>query len=193
MDTETYLTHVKSDFSRRVAADFIVCFVCFALSCVLAYLSVKLFSRDIVYVLASPVSRESVGSLISTALISQLPNAAVLVILFCSVFTVLNRWVTVLLCAWKGTALGVTTCLLMKGSVLGISERSVYSLVAFFLASVLFSSLTALSRVYSEVICHTSVAGERKYTASLVLEYVKLFLIIAGGIFLLGSISTILI
>ena len=193
MDTETYLTHVKSEFSRRVAANFIVCFVWFALSCILSYLSVKFFARDIVYVVTSPISRESVGSVIGTTLVSQLPNTAAMFILFCSVFTVLSRWITVLLCAWKGTALGVTTCLLMKGSVLGISERSVYSLVAFFLASVLFSSLTALSRVYSEVICHTSVAGERKYTSSLVLEYVKLFLIIAGGIFLLGSISTILI
>lgn len=193
MDTETYLTHVKSDFSRRVAADFIVCFVCFALSCVLSYLSVKLFSRDIVYVLSSPVSRESVGSLLSTALVSQLPNAAMLVIMFCSVFTVANRWITALLCAWKGISFGTAICLVMKDAVLGVSERFTYSLVAFFLSSVLLSSLAALLRVYSGVICHTFVADERKYTASLVLEYVKLFLIFAGGIFLLGTISTILI
>lgn len=193
MDTETYLTHVKSEFSRRVAANFIVCFVWFALSCVLSYLAVKFFARDIVYAVTSPVSRENFGSIIATTLVSQLPNTAAMFILFCSVFTVLSRWITVLLCIWKGAALGVTACLVMKDAVFGISERFAYSLVAFFFVSVLFSSLAALSRVYSEVICHTALTGERKYTSSLVLEYIKLFLIIAGGIFLLGSISTILI
>ena len=193
MDTEAYLTHVKSEFSRRVAADFIICFVLFALACLLAFASVRIISHEETYVLTSPVSRGSAGDFVGSILSSQLPNAAVLPVLLFSVFTVVNKWITALICIWKGASLGTAACLIMSGSVRGISDTSAWSLAVYFLASVLFASLAALSRVYSDAICRTYAAEERRYTVSLATEYIKLFFIIAGGIFLLGSISTILI
>jgi len=105
----------------------------------------------------------------------------------------MNRWITALLCIWKGVAFGVDACLIMKGTVRGISDHWTWSLAVFFIASVLIVALAAVSRVYSDVICYTFAADERRYTASLAMEYVKLFLLISGGIFLLGAISTILI
>lgn len=192
IDTETYLIHLKSDFLRRIAAGFIVCIIVFAMSCVLAYL-VAWWGFDDAYMITSPITVNGVVGTVKSAAVSQIPNVIALAVLFASVFTVVNKWIVMLLCLWKGACLGCAAYLMGSGAVRGISGTWAWSLTFYFLAAVAFMVLASVSLVYSQVICRMFAAEEKKYTASIGMEYLKCFLVMSGGVLILGCISVILI
>ncbi len=193
IDTETYLIHIKSDFLRRAAAGFIICLIVSAVSCAMAYGGAWLLCGDESYVIVSPLSAGGFADTVRSAAVSQLPTVIELSVLFASVFTVVNKWILALLCAWRGACLGCAAYLMGSGAVGGISGGWTWALIFYFLATVLFVALAALARVYSQVICRVYSAEEIKYTASIGMEFLKWFLVISGGIFILGCTSVILI
>lgn len=191
--TETYLVHVKSNFWRYTAQRFIIYIAFVAVSFALAYPATAVFCKGRIFTVVEPMSIEGAPGVIGGVVTSQIPTALVLMILFASTFTVISKWIGGLLCVWRGACLGVSVSLMGKGVVGGITDEWTWSLALYFTVTVAFAALSAVSAVYSDVICRMHGNGERKYAVSVTAEYIKLFLVMSGGIFILGGISVIII
>lgn len=191
--TENYLLHVKKEYTRLVASGFLIYFVISAVFCVFGYVSFALFAEDFRYAVLSPISFGSITAFLKSVTVSQTPLVIELAVLMVSVFTFLCKWVSGVLCAWRGLSLGCVAYLIGNGAVTGVSEKWALSLSVGFAATVAFVLLAAVSLVYSSTISYLNVAGERRYAVSVLTEYFKYFLVISGVILILGCITVILI
>lgn len=189
-DIESYLWCIKNNFLKRTSTYcliyFLVCVVPFSI----AFMVPKFVSCSGAYYILDPISKGNASLAIKSILSSQIPLTLQLVILLCSVFTLCNKYITAILVSWRSISLGAAISFVNEGYVLG-GSISPLAFSGYFVATLLFIILASVASVYSEAISHTLLSGSRRFTVSLAAEMIKYYLILSGGIFILGCISVI--
>lgn len=189
--TENFLSRIKDTFLKRVSAYFILYLLVFFIVCLISFVIFASGFDNYTFYLSFQRYDVTLTSLVNLVS-SQIPLTITLAIVFVSVFTTLNRAVSVLICVWYGTSVGCAVALASKGCLYGLSQTFTIGMTFDFISLIMLIFLMSCSAVYSVGIIYANSCEEFRLSFIVSMEYLKLFLFFSGAIYTVGFLSAIL-
>ena len=140
-----------------------------------------------------PVEKGSFAAAFLSVLRCASSSAAALLLIYAAAHTVFSQAVSGAVLLWRGISLGCTGGLISGGMVESVGRHWIPALTLYFAATVLMILLAAVSHVYSLGLCRAHSDGVSRIRRELAVEYLQLFLILSGGVFVLGCTAVLLI
>ncbi|MGN1345748.1 MAG: hypothetical protein ACI4V1_03120 [Eubacteriales bacterium] len=192
-DTGNYLLQMRETLAERLAARFLAGLALLVLSCGISFALLSLYTPGGYFLAVNPVERSGFFHTILSLVRSTLPSAVCLLLLYAAAHTVFADAVSIAVLAWRGLCLGCAGRLMSSGSVASIGRFWTLALTLYFVASVLMILLAAYSSLYSLCLCRVHSDGAHRLRSEVAQEYLRLFLILSGGVFAAGCAATLLI
>lgn len=185
-DTKTYLRTLREELAHRLAGRFLAYLILFALVCAASFAWVGRTTWGGVFLAVRPVGIVAyVRALTSTAVMLS----AVLL----SAHTMFSGAVGTVAVLWRGVCLGCAGGLMKNGAAVSIAPTWVLALTLYFAASVGVILAASVAHVYSLGLCRTYADGTRRMRRGLAGEFLRLWLILSGMVFLLGGAAVALV
>ena len=191
-DTENYLAHVKSELWKRLLRSFLCFFAGFFVCLALSYAVFKTADCGR-YFVAANVSGGGIFDGIKSTVVSLVPCALEMLVLYFSAYSSLCPIISALLCSFRGASLGALAGLISKNTLGGIGSHSNVAAWLYFAATAVFIALASMSALYSGVLTYTFSRDEKLYYRALSAEYTKCFLICSGAVFIISCAQTVFI
>lgn len=192
-DTKSYILEMRDTLAGRLAARFLFFLLLFALSCGIAFAVTSQASYGGYFLAIRPVERGSLSVTVLSVLRCALPSAVALLIIYAAAHTAVSQAVSGAVLLWRGICLGCAGGLMTGGMVESIGRYWIPALTLYFAASVLMILLAAVSHVYSLCLCRAHADRMFRIRREIAAEYLRLFLILSGGVFVLGCAAVLLI
>ncbi len=193
-DTKNYIFGIRDTLPGRLAGRFLFFLFLFVLSCGIAFAVTSQIPCGGYFLAVCPV--ETGGSFTGTVLSvlrCSLPSAVALLAVYAAAHTIFSQAVSAAVLLWRGLCLGCAGGLMTGGTVASIGSHWTFALTLYFAASVLMVLLAAVSHMYSLVLCRAHADRSFRLRREIAAEYLRLFLILSGGIFVLGSAAVLMI
>ncbi len=179
-DTKTYLRERREELAHRLAGRFLAFLFLFALSCAATFLWTTFADVGGVFLAVRPTGWLSC--------VRALGSSAVgLLAIYVSAHTVFSEMVSAAVILGRGLCLGCAGGLMRTGAVISIASTWVLALTLYFLASVGVILTAAYAHVYSFCLCRTHADGMVEMRRGIAGEFLRLFLILSGAVFLSGG------
>ncbi len=194
-DTKSYIFEMRDTMAGRLAGRFLFFLLLFVLSCGIAFAVTSQTSYGGYFLAIRPVDTghgRFFGTVLSV-LRCALPSAVSLLVICAAAHTVFSQAVSAAVLLWRGLCLGCAGGLMTCGAVASIGPYWTLALTLYFAASVLIVLLAAASHIYSLVLCRTHADRMFRIRREIAAEYLRLFLILSGGVFVLGGAAVLLI
>lgn len=188
-----YIIHNKMNLYKSIANGFLQCIGIFIASFVFSYFIFQKIHTGCIYIITEPFDTRDGVSLVLSCVKVLFPCTVLLCAVLLSAFTVLGRAVSVICAVWRGSCLGCLTALVGVGAVFGTNTTIGIGLSLYFISTVLMLILSSCASVYAKCICKGHSEEKYSETFSLSVEFIKLFLIISGAIYITYLISIIFI
>ncbi|MBQ2278152.1 MAG: hypothetical protein II333_06235 [Clostridia bacterium] len=185
-DTKNYILGLRDTLAERLAGRFLFFLLLFALSCGGAFAVTSRIPCGGYFLAVHPLNTG--GSLPHTAVSlirCTLPAAVSLLIIGLSVHTAASQAVSAAVILWRGVCLGCAGALMADGTVRSLGTHWILALTLCFAASVLIILLAACTHVYSLGLCRAYADRTHRIRREIAGEYLRVFLILSGGVFLL--------
>ncbi len=192
-DTKSYILELRDTLSGRLAARFLFFLFLSVLSCGIAFAVTSQASYGGYFLAVCPVEKGSFAAAFLSVLRCASSSAAALLLIYAAAHTVFSQAVSGAVLLWRGISLGCTGGLISGGMVESVGRHWIPALTLYFAATVLMILLAAVSHVYSLGICRAHSDGVSRIRRELAVEYLQLFLILSGGVFVLGCTAVLLI
>ena len=192
-DTKSYILGLRDTLSGRLAGRFLFFLLLSALSCGTAFALTSQASFGGYFLAVRPVGQ---GSFVGTALAvlrCALPSAVSLLLIYGAAHTVFSQAVSGAVLLWRGISLGCAGGLISGGTVESVGRHWIPALTLYFAATVLMILLAAVSHIYSLGLCRAHADRMFRIRREIAAEYLRLFLILSGGVFVLGCAAVLLI
>lgn len=192
-DTKNYIFEIRDTMPERLTVRFLVYLIISALSFGVAFAIVALFVPNGYFLIVRPASvyKNGISAFLSVTE-RAFPVATALFILYAASHTVLSPVISAAISVWRGFSLGCICKLMRDGAVAGVGRSVTFAVLLYFAATVIVIFLSSLSNLYSLCICRAYSAQMPSIKRELALEYLRLFLILSGGIFILTAVATVL-
>ncbi len=193
-DTKNYIFELRDTLTQRLAGRFLFFLLLSALSAGIAFAVTSQTSFSGYFLAVHPV--ETGNGFLRTALSvirCTLPSALSLLALCISSHTTFSQAVSAAVLLRRGICLGCAGALMANGTVRSIGPYWTLALTLYFAASVLIVLLAAVSHLYSLGLCRAYTDRRNRLRRELAAEYLRLFLLLSGGVFILESAGVLLI
>ena len=191
-DTENFLVHLKSELARRVLRSFLAFFALYAAALVISFLLFNNFDFG-KYVVACDGSGVGIINGIGNAVKSVFPLALSMILIYLSAYSPFCSAMSAVSAAYFGLSLGTSAALIGRKMLVGVGTGWRVAAWLSFAAAMVMMLFSAVSMLYSCALTYTFSRGEKRYFRSLAAEYTKCFLVISGGVFVLGCASAVFI
>jgi len=173
-------------FLRRenAASFFLPLLVCYAGSAALAWLAARNTVHPVCYV-SCPLSGISVYGTLAQLTSYLSGTVRQLLLVFVSAFTLFPAWISVGTALYRGLCTGLCLALAESGSITGAGSPQL-ALPLYFLASVLLLLFASFSHSSASVFAERKKYGFTRSLNSLILSWIRCFLVMAGGILALS-------
>ena len=192
-DTKNYMFGLRETLAGRLAGNFLLFLLLFALSCGISFAAVPAFLPDGYFLAVRPVNGGTFFGTVFSVLRCAFPAAGTLTVLWIAAHTSVPQILSGMVILYRGVCLGCAGRLMACGAVVSIGRHWMPALALYFAATVPVLLLAALSQVYSLGFCRTYADRMSRIRHELEREYLHLFLILSGGIFLLSGIGILLL
>jgi len=189
-NTDNYIVRVKNSFFKRISAYFILYLIVFFILSLTSFLLFSAYRNETSFLISSS-EHENIFSAIIHSICEEMSTTISLLLIFVSSFTIVNKAVSVLVCAWHGISVGCATALIKNGSIFMPKETYPVGIILDFLSVILIIFAASYSAVYSSCIVYSHSCEDYKTSSALCTEFFKLFLFISGLTYLVGLISNI--
>lgn len=193
-DTKNYILNLRDTLAGRLAGRFLFFLFLFALSCGIAFAVTSQTSFGGYFLAVRPV--ETGVGFPRTALSvirCTLPSAVSLLAVWISAHTTFSQAVSAAVLLWRGLCLGCAGGLMNGGTVVSIGPHWTAALILYFAASVLIVLLAACTHVCSLCLCRAYADRMFRIHREIEGEYLRIFLVLSGGVFLLGGTAVMMI
>ena len=180
--------------SRRLAIRFLAGLLLFALAFLCGFLLAPILLRPHggVFLAVSPVTGGCPAVVVLSVLRCLFPSAIALFGIYAAAHTPWSSAVSGTVIVWRGLCLGCAGVLMKNSSVVSIGRHWVPALILYFAASVLMILLASCSCSVSRYLCRTYADGDIRRFRTAAADWLILFLLISGGIFVLGTAAVLL-
>ena len=185
-DTKNYIFGLRDTLVQRLAGRFLFFLLLFALSCGTAFAVTSQISFGGYFLAVRPLNTGSRFLPAAVSLIRcTLPAAVSLAAVWISAHTIFSQAVSAAVILRRGICLGCAGALMADGTVRSLGTHWILALTLYFAASVLMILLAACSYVYSLGLCRAHADRMLRIRHEIAGEYLRVFLILSGGVFLL--------
>ncbi len=191
-DTKSYILSVRESLPERLAVGFIVYLILFILSCGISYALSSIFRYSGYFIAVSPLGSGGTVHLILSVAQCAIPSVVALILIYLSAHTIFSHVASGAVILWRGTSLGCAGSLMGSGTVISIGRYWTVALTLYFLSSVMIILLAAYSYIYSLCLCRAHSSGDVKLCASVAAEYLRLFMMFSGCIFVCACVTVLL-
>jgi len=191
-DTASPFLHSREAFVRGPVFRFLAGLLLFALSCGLSFLLAPLAASGGVFLAVSPAADGHPAAVLSV-LRCLFPAASALFLLYAAAHTPWSAAVSGAVIGWRGLCLGCAGALMKNGTVVSIGRYWVPALLLYFAASVLVILLASCAHAVSREFCRSYADGNVRRFRKTAADWLRLFLVIAGGVFALTAAAVLLI
>ncbi len=185
-DTKTYLRNLRATLAHRLAGRFLAGLILFSLSCAAAFAWVRIAGVDGVFAAVRPTGRLAL-------LRALIPSAAGMLAVYLSAYTIFPGAVSAAVIAWRGLCLGCAGGLMKSGAAVSLAPTWGTALTLYFAASVCVMLAASVARVYSLALCRTYADGTGTTRRGMAREFLRLWLMLSGAVFLLGGAAAALV
>ncbi len=185
-DTKTYLRTLREELAHRLAGRFLAYLTLFALVCAASFAWVQVTDWNSVFLAVRPAGILSCVRAMTSA-------AGILFAVFLSAHTAFSGAVGTVAVLWRGVCLGCAGGLMKSGAAVGIAPTWVIALTLYFAASVGVMLAASVAHVYSLGLCRTFADGTGEMRRGLAWEFLRLWLVLSGTVFLLGGAAVALV
>ena len=192
-DTKSYILELRGTLTGRLAGRFLFFLLLSALSCGIAFAVTSQTSPDGYFLAIRPVGQGSFSGTVLSVLRCALPSAVSLLLIYAAAHTSASQAVSAAVIMWRGIALGCAGGLISGGTVESVSRYWIPALTLYFAATVLTCLLAAVSHVYSLCFCRAYSDRKFRILRELAAEYLRIFLILSGGVFVTVCAAVLLI
>lgn len=184
---------MRETITERLAMRFIAYLILFALSCVFSFACTSRSVYGGYFLAISPIDRSSFPAAMLSVLRCALPSALCLLAVYAAAHTVFSQAVSGAVILWRGLCLGCAGGIMGSGAVYSIGRYWTLALTLYFAASMLMILFSAYSHVYSLCLCRAHSDRMFRIRREIAAEYLRLFLILSGGVFAAGCAAVLLI
>ena len=183
--TENILRESKNTEAKRLAAVFIPLLFCYVGGGVAAFL-LSGGTDTVAYAIDPPIPSGGVYEALSALSRSLGSGIFQLFLIFLSVFTFFPTWVAASAAIFRGICTGCSLVPIREGMVMSTGSPEV-GVSLYFLASVLFLLLSAVSCTTADTLGKYRSRHDRRNSRALLFEYVPFYLVTSGGILALSA------
>jgi len=177
---------------RRLAIRFLAGLLLFASAFLCGFLLTPILSGGGSFLAVSPVTGGCPAVVVLSVLRCLFPSAAALLGIYAAAHTPWSAAVSGTVIVWRGICLGCAGVLMKNGSVVSIGQHWISALILYFAASVLMILLASCSTSVSRYLCRTYADGDTRRFRTAAADWLILFLLISGGVFVLGTAAVLL-
>ncbi len=177
---------------RRPAFRFLAGLLLFALAFLAGFLLAPIAADGGIFLAVSPVTGGRPGAAVLSVFRCLFPSAIALLGIYAAAHTPWSSVVSGAVIVWRGICLGCAGVLMKNGTVISIGRHWIPALMLYFAASVLVILLASCSQTVSRYLCRTYADGDFRQFRTAAVDWLRLFLIVSGGVFLLGTTAVLL-
>lgn len=188
-DTKSYILEMRGVLIERLAARALLYLLVSSVFCGLSYTAVTLVAPDLDSAFVSPIT-EGCGTLevARYLLCCTFPAAVSLLVVYAAAHTVMSHVIGMTVLCVRGLVLGCIGGLIGMGAEVGV--HCSLALTLYFLATVLIIVLAALSDIFSKCLCRVYADPVPSLARELFFEYLRVFSVLAGGVFVLTALCS---
>lgn len=179
--------------AKGLAIRFLAGLLLFALSFLMSFLLAPPAADGGLFLAVSPITGGHPASAVLSVLRCLFPSAAALLGIYAAAHTPWSAAVSGTVIVWRGICLGCAGALMRNGTVVSIGQHWVPALILYFAASVLMILLASCSYSASRYLCRAYADGDIRRFRTAAAEYLRLFLMLSGSVFLAGGAAVLLI